>query len=834
MSTTDLPGSSLLAGRYRLVERLGAGGMSVVWRGFDEVLGRQVAVKVLPPSTSADPSFRRRLRAEAQAAARLSHPHITNVYDYGEATTVDGEPVPYVVMELVDGESLAAVLARVRRLPWPAAVRICSEVSAALAAAHARGIVHRDVTPANVMLTPAGAKVVDFGISALIGENDIDPDGSLLGTPAYLAPERLEGGQVSPATDVYAVGLLIYRTLIGQLPWDVGTTTALLRAHQYTEPEPMPPVEGLPSAVSALIARCLEKRPSDRPSSAELAHVLGTVSAGVPAARAFVPDWADNGEDTTILPSARSYTDGLGRLRPGHARVADSAPPGRGVASVPGTAGGAAAAGGLSAAGGSAAGGLAAAGGHAAGGLAAAGHAAPDYAARGHAAPGGVAAGGYAAAAGGGASVAEMSPEADAPVSPAPGSPAHAVSVDEVEAAVGAAAQPVANSAPSVPLAPPQRGGRNSRFGPVPPAAPVPSGLAGPGAGTHGPAGSDGSGDDAPALRSALGAGPAGPPARADEAGAPPSRAAGVPPLQRPPGAPPAGATRPGGRAGTTKRRALIIAAGSAALVVGGGAWALAQGDNSARTVVPDAVGTQPAQLVGANKCVVSYAVWSDDGGRFKAAVTIANRDIKAVRNWKLWFLMPGDQVVSGNGKLKLDQQARAVTVDTGRTLNPQATETMQFTGRYKASNAAPMVFQLDGQTCETFVSPKPGEPSRPVERLSNGTVRLGPVPTRDTPLPGISIDPSGVVVPVPVKPGTGSAPPGSPPPTSGPPAIDPPPNTDDQDDDDPPAPEPPTTPPSSSASPSTDQSTGTNSPPPVDTTSPDPVDQDSPPANFG
>ena len=117
MSTTDLPGSSLLANRYRLVERLGAGGMSVVWRGFDEVLGRQVAVKVLPPSTSADPSFRRRLRAEAQAAARLSHPNITNVYDYGEATTADGEAVPYVVMELVDGESLAAVLARVRRLP---------------------------------------------------------------------------------------------------------------------------------------------------------------------------------------------------------------------------------------------------------------------------------------------------------------------------------------------------------------------------------------------------------------------------------------------------------------------------------------------------------------------------------------------------------------------------------------------------------------------------------------------------------------------------------------------------------------------------------------------
>src|SRR3954447_9815503 len=310
MSTTDLPGSSLLASRYRLVERLGAGGMSVVWRGFDEVLGRQVAVKVLPPSTSADPAFRRRLRAEAQAAARLSHPNITNVYDYGEATTVDGEPVPYVVMELIDGESLAAVLARARRLPWPAAVRICAEVSAALAAAHSRGIVHRDVTPANVMLTSSGAKVVDFGISALIGENDIDPDGSLLGTPAYLAPERLEGGQVSPATDVYAVGLLIYRTLIGQLPWDVGTTTALLRAHQYTEPEPLPHVEGMPAEVDALVSSCLEKRPADRPSSADVAQLLASVSAGAPpAARGYVPDWSGSAEDTHILPGPRSYPD---------------------------------------------------------------------------------------------------------------------------------------------------------------------------------------------------------------------------------------------------------------------------------------------------------------------------------------------------------------------------------------------------------------------------------------------------------------------------------------------------------------------------------------------
>jgi hypothetical protein len=302
----DMSGTSglpLLAGRYQLISRVGAGGMSVVWQATDQVLGRQVAVKVLPPATSSDPAFRRRLRVEAQAAARLNHPHITGVYDYGEATTVDGDPMPFIVMEMVEGESLAAVLARQRRLPWPTVVRIAAEVTSGLAAAHARGIVHRDVTPANVMLTPLGAKVVDFGISALIGENDIDPDGSLLGTPAYLAPERLMGGQVSPATDVYAAGLLIYRSLIGQLPWDVGTTTALLRAHQYVEPDPLPPVDGLPAAVRTLVERCLQKRPEDRPSSAELARGLSGVSASA-VVDPLLWHGAQSGEDTTVLPGS--------------------------------------------------------------------------------------------------------------------------------------------------------------------------------------------------------------------------------------------------------------------------------------------------------------------------------------------------------------------------------------------------------------------------------------------------------------------------------------------------------------------------------------------------
>ncbi|MBX7265125.1 protein kinase [Micromonospora sp. Llam7] len=296
-------GAQLLGERYRLIEQVGAGGMSVVWRGYDEVLGRQVAVKVLAARLASDRAFRHRIRIEAQAAARLCHPNITNVYDYGESEPV-GLTVPYVVMELIDGGPLTARLARDGHLPWREAVTVAAEVASALATAHARGVVHRDVTPGNVMLTPTGVKMVDFGISALVGESEKGLDGALLGTPAYLAPERLDNGQVSPATDVYAVGLLLYRMLTGRLPWQADTTTQMLRAHMYREPEPMPPVPGLPTGVVELVRRCLAKRPTDRPATAELARTLA-VAAGkvpVPSAAAVAEPMALAGADTTILP----------------------------------------------------------------------------------------------------------------------------------------------------------------------------------------------------------------------------------------------------------------------------------------------------------------------------------------------------------------------------------------------------------------------------------------------------------------------------------------------------------------------------------------------------
>jgi hypothetical protein len=270
-------GSLRIAGRYRLVEKLGTGGMSVVWRGYDEVLGRPVAVKVLSPRLAADQNFRDRLRQEALAAARLAHPHITGIFDFGETPLADQLTVPFVVMELNDGETVAARIGRQGSLDWRESVTITAEVASALATAHARGLVHRDVTPANVMLTGAGAKVVDFGISAAVGQRDAAPDGSLLGTPAYLAPERLGGAQVSAATDVYALGLLLYRCLTGRLPWAAETTAEALRAHLYAAPEPLSEQPGMPAAVGELCLRCLAKGPADRPAAAEVAHSLAAL-----------------------------------------------------------------------------------------------------------------------------------------------------------------------------------------------------------------------------------------------------------------------------------------------------------------------------------------------------------------------------------------------------------------------------------------------------------------------------------------------------------------------------------------------------------------------------
>ncbi len=308
-----LPGvevaAQVLGGRYELVDPLGNGGMAVVWRARDNVLGRYVAVKLLAGRHAGSVDARRRIRDEARAAAVLSHPNIAQVHDYGEWDD-DGSRLPYVVMELVRGVTLQQ---RQDSGPLSArfAMRVSAEVAAALAAAHAEGLVHRDIKPANVMVTPDGAKVVDFGIAAAISPaGAADSNGEVLGTPAYLAPERLMDDAVEPASDVYALGVLLYRLLSGESPWSADTTTQMLTAHVYIDPAPLTPVRGVPDYVIDMCNRCLSKDPTLRPSAREVAALLAR-GAGMrvvedeAASASTTTMWAIDREPSLLIRSDR-------------------------------------------------------------------------------------------------------------------------------------------------------------------------------------------------------------------------------------------------------------------------------------------------------------------------------------------------------------------------------------------------------------------------------------------------------------------------------------------------------------------------------------------------
>ncbi|MEV7230464.1 MULTISPECIES: serine/threonine-protein kinase [Polymorphospora] len=270
---SSLHPGGLLARRYRLIDRIGAGGMSVIWRARDELLDRVVALKVLAEELAADARFRGMVREEARAAAQLVHPHVTSVHDYGETVAPDGTVTAFVVMELLSGEELESRLTE-GPLPWPEAVEVCAQVAEALAAAHRLGIVHRDVTPANIMMTGTGAKVLDFGIATHVGAPDEDADGETFGTPAYVAPERLDGTPAQPATDTYSLGVLLYETLTGRVPFPANTWEDLARSRPDAEPPTLSGVEGLPPAVADVCLSCLARDPRDRPTAHQVGLVL--------------------------------------------------------------------------------------------------------------------------------------------------------------------------------------------------------------------------------------------------------------------------------------------------------------------------------------------------------------------------------------------------------------------------------------------------------------------------------------------------------------------------------------------------------------------------------
>jgi len=259
-----------LAGRYRLCRWLAAGGMGQVWQAVDEVLGRPVAVKLLRDEYAQDPSFVRRLRAEARYAAALTHPGIATVFDYGEVRTADGpEPTAFLVMELVEGEPLSWLLAREGCLRLDRSLEIVGQAALAVGAAHRAGLVHRDIKPANLLVGPEGmVKVTDFGVARALGQGQGDQRELLVGTAGYLSPEQAVGQPATAASDLYALGVVAYECLAGRRPFTGEHPIAVALGHLLQPPPPLP--EDVPEQVRGLVAQAMAKQPTRRPSDASV------------------------------------------------------------------------------------------------------------------------------------------------------------------------------------------------------------------------------------------------------------------------------------------------------------------------------------------------------------------------------------------------------------------------------------------------------------------------------------------------------------------------------------------------------------------------------------
>lgn len=256
-----------LGERYRLEERLGAGGMGEVWRAVDELLARAVAVKAMLPSVAQDPNFARRFVAEAKAMARVNHPAVASIHDYGQAGGL-----AYLVMELVDGESLAQRLGRAGRLPAGETMRIVAQAADGLQAIHDQGIVHRDIKPANLLVRRDGSVVItDFGIARHADAGQLTASGAILGTPSYLSPEQVMGQPATPLSDVYSLGLTAYECLAGERPF-VGDNPYAV-ALQRLQSAPRTIGITLPAEVLLAVERALATDPGQRwPTAAALAE----------------------------------------------------------------------------------------------------------------------------------------------------------------------------------------------------------------------------------------------------------------------------------------------------------------------------------------------------------------------------------------------------------------------------------------------------------------------------------------------------------------------------------------------------------------------------------
>jgi len=291
---------TLLGGRYRIIGLLGRGGMGEVYRATDLTLGQSVALKFLPAEAAGNNRLLERFAGEVRVARQVSHPNVCRVYDLGE---VDG--APFISMEYVDGEDLASLLPRIGRLPADKAIETARKICAGLAAAHDRGIIHRDLKPQNIMMNKRGEVVImDFGLAAIAGQ--LSGAEARNGTPAYMAPEQLKGSEVTPRSDIYALGLVLYELFTGKRPYDAKTVPQLLSQQESAQLISMTSLAAdIDPAVEKAIRRCLDPDPSKRPSSA--LAVAAALPGGDPLAAALAAGETPSPE----LVAAAGKTEGM-------------------------------------------------------------------------------------------------------------------------------------------------------------------------------------------------------------------------------------------------------------------------------------------------------------------------------------------------------------------------------------------------------------------------------------------------------------------------------------------------------------------------------------------
>ncbi|MDN5759950.1 MAG: serine/threonine protein kinase, partial [Tomitella sp.] len=275
-----LQSGAIIAERYRLQRHIATGGMGAVWEAVDLRLDREVAVKILKPEYSDDAEFLERFRTEARTTARLNHPGIAGIFDYGETTDPQGSSIPYLVMELVKGEPLNAVIRRMGVVPVDLVLDMLEQCGQALQAAHRMGLVHRDVKPGNILITPAGqVKITDFGIAKATDAAPVTRTGMVMGTVQYIAPEQATGQEATAASDVYSLGVIGYETLAGVRPFRADSTVAIAQMHIGEPPPPLP--DTVPAPVRELIAITLTKDPAHRyRDGGEFASAVAAVRAG--------------------------------------------------------------------------------------------------------------------------------------------------------------------------------------------------------------------------------------------------------------------------------------------------------------------------------------------------------------------------------------------------------------------------------------------------------------------------------------------------------------------------------------------------------------------------